>query len=157
MGKDKVFFSLLPGAYWPRHEVLPAPPGLVLWVNTRCGAAIELPRNLLQARRADTTTAGGDSHRWERMSSSTPYSPRGLSAPAQGTAAPPGLVLWVNTRCGAAIELHRNLVQARRAGTATAGGDSHRIRCVNLLFFVLSPSQVIGSGVFAIARIRSVR
>ena len=44
--------------------------------------------------------------------------PRGLSAPAQGTAAPPGLVLWVNTRCGAAIELHRNLVQARRADTA---------------------------------------
>jgi len=83
--------------------------------------------------------------------------PRGLSAPAKGTAAPPGLVLWVNTRCGAAIKSPRNLLQARRADTATAGGDSHRIRCVNLLFFVLSPSQVIGSGVFAIARIRSVR
>jgi hypothetical protein len=59
---------------------------------------------------------------WNSYSSSSP----GPVGPGRGGAAPPGLVWWVNTRFVASREVHRNLVQARRADTGTAGGDSHR-------------------------------
>jgi len=58
--------SSSPGPVGP-GKVSAAPPGLVLRVNMRCVAATEVARILFQARRADTGTAGGDSHRWERM------------------------------------------------------------------------------------------
>ncbi|MFN5948993.1 MAG: hypothetical protein ACK43N_10905, partial [Pirellulaceae bacterium] len=55
-----------------------------------------------------------------------PSSSPGPVGPGRGGAAPPGLVWWVNTRFVASREVHRNLIQARRADTRTAGGDSHR-------------------------------
>ncbi len=52
-----------------------APPELVWWVNMRCVAAIGFHRNLFQARRADIRTAGGASHRWDRMEFFSSYLP----------------------------------------------------------------------------------
>ncbi|MFN9561927.1 MAG: hypothetical protein ACK56R_00210, partial [Pirellulaceae bacterium] len=61
----------------------------------------------------------------ERGWNGSPTFARGAVGPGKSNVAPLGLVLLVNSQC-AAIELHRNLFQARRAGTRTAGGGSHR-------------------------------
>jgi hypothetical protein len=81
-------------------------------------AAIEFPRSLFQARRAGTTTAGGDSHRWGKGRTF-------FTSPS------PGLVLWANTRCRAAAAptgISQTVPKYRLTSNANPKGGWHQLK-----------------------------